>query len=329
MNSLNLPFKNLNPNLILAAIESIGFTCSGSLLALNSYENRVYQIGIENAEPIIAKFYRPNRWSDAAILEEHQFAAELNAYEIPIVQPLIINHQSLHHYGEFRFAVYPRCGGRALELDSAEQLAWMGRFMGRMHAIGNCEAFQHRLKLNTQNYGYQPYQFLLENNFIPTDLKKDFNYIIELLLNKITLRFQAIGELNYIRLHGDCHVGNILWHDIQPHIVDLDDCLTGPAIQDIWMLLSSNVESEMRLQLQQILQGYQDFFDFNYREVYLIESLRTLRMIHYAAWLAKRWDDPAFPLNFPWFNTHHYWVELLKNLNDQNSAMDHSWLIEI
>lgn len=317
----NTPYANLDPSLILEAIESIGFRCSGSLLALNSYENRVYQIGIEDDAPVIAKFYRPHRWTDAAILEEHQFSLDLMDHEIPIVAPLITNHKTLHHFQDHRFAIFPRKGGRALELENLEQLEWMGRFIGRLHAVGACKNFSHRSRLDVNNYGYKPYQFLLSHHFIPSYLKENFCRTVEEVLEKVENRFQQIGQIKYIRLHGDCHVGNVLWNDIGPHIVDLDDSLMGPAIQDLWMLLSGHEEQRSH-QLEIILRGYQEFHDFNYAEIHLIEALRTLRMINYSGWLAARWEDPAFPRSFPWFNTPHYWQEQLYHLNDQIALLD-------
>lgn len=293
-------------------------------MALNSYENRVYQVGIEDNAPLIAKFYRPNRWSDEAITEEHQFAAELTAHEIPVIAPLISGDgKTLHHYQDFRFALFPRKGGRALELDNLEHLEWMGRFIGRLHAVGACHTFQHRIKLDVHSYGHAPYQFLLENNFIPSELKHNFCFVMDALLSRIEQCFHEAGSIDYIRLHGDCHAGNVLWSDTGPHIVDLDDCLMGPAIQDIWMLLSGNRE-QVKVQLDRILDGYCEFYDYNPRELYLVEALRTLRMIHYAGWLARRWEDPAFPLNFPWFNTPRYWQEQLQHLNEQAVLLDQS-----
>ncbi|MBA3536954.1 MAG: serine/threonine protein kinase [Tatlockia sp.] len=322
MNHVNqTPYALLDPNVILDAIESLGFLCSGSLIALNSYENRVYQIGIEDAEPLIAKFYRPQRWSSEAILEEHQFSLELVEHEIPIIAPLIINDQTLHHHLDFRFALFPRRGGRALELDNSEQLEWMGRFIGRLHGVSACKSFQHRIHLNPKSYGDDPYQFLIEQNFIPEYLKPNFCKTVETVLEKIKPIFKELGQIEQIRLHGDCHAGNVLWSDSGPHIVDLDDCLMGPAIQDIWMLLSGEPK-QMELQLAKILKGYREFHDFNPRERHLIEALRTLRMLHYAGWLAKRWADPAFPMSFPWFDTPVYWQNLLVNLNEQSEILD-------
>ncbi len=314
------PYAGLDPDVILDAVESVGFRCSGSLLALNSYENRVYQVGIEDDQPIIAKFYRPHRWSNKAILEEHQFASELLSHEIPVVAPLVSNEETLHYYKNFRFALFPRQGGRALELDNLEQLEWMGRFISRLHAIGACKPFSHRSTLSLEQYGIHPCQYLIEHNFIPSYLKNNFCKITETVIQLIENTFKEVGSINFIRLHGDCHTGNVLWKDTGPHIVDLDDCMMGPAIQDLWMLLSGD-SMQMRIQLDYILEGYCEFHDFNFRELRLIEALRTLRMLQYSAWLAKRWEDPAFPLNFPWFNTAHYWQEQLNNLNEQIALM--------
>jgi Ser/Thr protein kinase RdoA (MazF antagonist) len=299
----NTPYANLDPHLILDAIDSVGLRCSGGLFSLNSYENRVYQIGIEDEAPVIAKFYRPQRWSDAAILEEHQFALELANLEIPVVAPLILKNNTLQHFKEFRFSVFPRKSGRTPELDDVEHLAWMGRFIGRLHAVGAIKPFKHRPELNVMYSGYEPHQYLLENNFYPPALKDGFCKTIESLLKKVEQRFADVGKINSLRLHGDIHAGNVLWNDTGPQIVDLDDCVMGPAVQDIWMLISGNNPDQVNLQTNVILDGYTEFYDFNYRELHLIEALRTLRMIAYSAWLARRWEDPAFPKNFPWFNT--------------------------
>lgn len=322
LNNANTPYSQLEPSVILEAIESVGFHCNGSLFALNSFENRVYQIGIEDEAPLIAKFYRPGRWSDAAILEEHAFAHELLQRDIPIVAPLAnVKGETLHHYQDFRFALFPRQGGRALELDNLEHLEWMGRFIGRLHAVGACKPFTQRMQLNIETYGHKPYQYLLENNFIPAELKHNFCFSIDILLEKVAAVFQQVGSIDMIRLHGDCHAGNVLWTQTGPHIVDLDDCLMGPAMQDIWMLLSGT-KDQVKIQFDRIMDGYLEFHDFNFNERHLVEALRTLRMIHYMAWLAKRWEDPAFPLNFPWFNTPRYWQEQLQHLNEQISLLD-------
>jgi len=317
-----IPYADLDPSLILTAVESVGFPCTGSLLALNSYENRVYQIGIDDAPPLIAKFYRPHRWTNEAILEEHQFALELAANEIPVIAPILIAEQTLHTYQGYRFALFVRQGGRTIELDNMEHLEWMGRFIGRLHATGAYKPFQHRLRLDVQTYGRGPYQFLLENNFIPAEVKTMYCYFVETLLEKIEQAFEQAGPIRNIRLHGDCHAGNVLWNNAGPQIVDLDDCLMGPAVQDIWMLLSGGTKHEVSAQLDRILKGYLAFHDFNYAELHLIEALRSLRMLHYSAWLAKRWEDPAFPRSFPWFNTLSYWKEQVVDLEKQVEVLE-------
>ena len=321
MSETKTPYDSLSPDVILNAVESLGLRCSGSLTALNSYENRVYQVGIEDAEPLVAKFYRPARWSDAAIIEEHAFALELKALEIPVIAPLIMNENTLHTFQDFRFALFPRKGGRALEVDNMEQLEQMGRFIGRIHAVGCVRPFQHRIHINAETYGYQPYRFLLENNFVPPELLHNFSSTTETVLQLISDHLQAASDIPVIRLHGDCHAGNILWSRDALHIVDLDDCLMGPAVQDIWMMLSGSA-ADTKLQLKHILTGYEEFHDFNFRELHLIEALRTLRMIHYAGWLAKRWEDPTFPANFPWFNEPRYWENLLNNLREQVEILE-------
>jgi Ser/Thr protein kinase RdoA (MazF antagonist) len=315
------PYANLNPDVILDAVESIGFRVNGSFFALNSYENRVYQIGIEDEMPLIAKFYRPGRWSDAAILEEHAFAHELCDLDIPVVAPLITAQQTLHHFKEFRFSLFPRRPGRMLEVDNLDHLEWMGRFIGRLHAVGGVRPFQHRPQLSVANNGDTPHEFLLEQNFYPADLRAAFCEVTESLLQKVAERFTQAGNFKSIRLHGDCHLGNILWNDSGPQMVDLDDCQMGPAVQDIWMLLSADNEDQKNRQIDVILQGYSEFYDFDYRELHLIEALRTLRMISYSAWLARRWNDPAFPLTFPWFNTYHYWQVHLEDLREQEMLL--------
>lgn len=315
------PYAKLYPDVILDAIESMGFRCTGNLLALNSYENRVYQVGVEDSDPLIVKFYRPNRWTSDAIMEEHQFLLELVHHEIPVIAPLIINNQTLHQYDDFRFALFPRRGGHALELDNSNQLEWMGRFIGRLHRVSASQSFKHRISLNIESYGHEPYQYLMEHNCIPDYLKANYIQIVEMALQKVAQVFDSVGKVDLIRLHGDCHPGNVLWSESGPHIVDLDDCLMGPAIQDIWMLLSGEPE-QIEMQLVDVLKGYREFHDFNPRERHLIEALRTLRMLHYSAWLAKRWTDPAFPVSFPWFNTPVYWQNQMINLNEQIALLE-------
>lgn len=311
------PYANLDPHAILDAIDAVGLRTNGSLFALNSYENRVYQIGVEDEAPVIAKFYRPGRWTDAAILEEHQFSTELMSHEIPVVAPLVLQDKTLHHFEEHRFALFPRQGGRTLELDNLAHLEWMGRFIGRLHAVGATHRFQHRGRLDVQSHGHEPYRYLVANQFIPEALRAEYDAVLTRVLELIERCFDRVEGMANLRLHGDCHVGNVLWSDQGPRIVDLDDCLSGPAVQDIWMLLSGHHADEVALQLDHILRGYSEFYDFDYRQLHLIEALRALRMIRYSAWLAVRWEDPAFPLNFPWFNTFHYWKEQVGDLRDQ------------
>ena len=315
------PYARLTPDLILQALESVGFVCDGRLLALNSYENRVYQIGIEDELPVIAKFYRPGRWSEQAILEEHAFSQELAAQEIPVIAPITDNHgQSLHELEGFRFAAYPRCGGRWPDLESKQQRQQMGRFLGRMHAVGAVRGFRYRNRLDIETLGDASRDFLLEGNFIPDYLLEAYATLSADLLKQIRVVFDSAGVVSQIRLHGDCHKGNILWTEQGPHFVDLDDSCSGPAIQDIWMLLSGDA-GEMRLQLEELLEGYQTFFEFEFSSVVLIEALRTLRMINYAAWLARRWQDPAFPIAFPWFSSSRYWEEHILGLREQAAAL--------
>ncbi len=316
------PYSRLTPDRMLNALEEQGFACDGRLLALNSYENRVYQVGQEDGAPVIAKFYRPGRWSRQAILEEHAFALELAAQEIPVVAPLCDRGgTTLHQHEEYLFAVYPRCGGRWPDLDSAEQRRQMGRFLGRLHAVGAARQFTHRTRLTIASLGTESRDYLLEHNFLPGYLIEAYASLTQDLLDRIESLFDAAGPVTRIRLHGDCHPGNILWTDTGPHFVDLDDSRTGPAIQDLWMLLSGD-HPEMRIQLQNLLEGYQTFYDFDYNSILLVEPLRTLRIMHYAAWIARRWDDPAFPQAFPWFDSPRYWEEHILSLREQAAALD-------
>src|SRR5690606_17709044 len=292
------PYERLTPDVIIAAVESQGWLSDRRILALNSYENRVYQVGVEQGEPLIAKFYRPGRWSDAAIGEEHRFALELADAEIPVEPPLVRAGLTLFEFEGFRFALYRRRGGRWPELGSREEREWMGRFLGRIHMIGRRGRFQHRGQIDVDRMGLESRNYLLEFGWIPEHLESAYDSLTSDLLERIHAAFDAAGEVAYIRLHGDCHRGNILWSDAGPHFVDLDDCIMGPAIQDLWMLLSGS-RAEMTEQLSHLLEGYSQFADFDLRELTLLESLRTLRMIHYSAWLAHRWSRPAVRGGFP------------------------------
>lgn len=318
----NNDFSGLTPEIVLDALASIGLYSDGRLLALNSYENRVYQVGMEEGAPIIVKFYRPKRWTDAQILEEHTFTRELVAEEIPVVPALSVKEdQTLYHFNGYRFSVFERHGGRAPELDNAETLEWLGRFIGRIHAVGRAHTYQVRPALNKKTFGEDSMHFLLDHDFIPSDLVASYHSTAEQVLLGINRCEARAGELNLLRLHGDCHVGNVLWTDAGPHFVDFDDSRMGPAVQDLWMLLSGDRQDMVR-QLADILAGYEDFCEFDPRELYVIESLRSLRLMHYAAWLAKRWDDPAFPAAFPWFNTQQFWQNHILALREQIALMD-------
>jgi Ser/Thr protein kinase RdoA (MazF antagonist) len=315
------PFATLTPDRILDCVEALGLAVTGRLLALNSYENRVYRIGLEDGSAVIAKFYRAGRWSDAAILEEHAFAHELAAAELPVVPPLAPGGRTLHHAGDARFALFPNRPGRSPELDRDDTLRWIGRFLGRIHARGATARFRHRRALTVADFGRASVDFLLGSAFVPADLRAAYAAVAEAAVVQAGAVFEAVGAVRQIRLHGDCHVGNILWTDAGPHFVDLDDCMTGPAVQDLWMLLSGE-RDERAHQLGVVLEGYEDFRDFDRGELALIEALRTLRILHYSAWLARRWSDPAFPLHFPWFNSQRYWQDHVLTLREQLAAMD-------
>jgi Ser/Thr protein kinase RdoA (MazF antagonist) len=310
------------------AVESLGIRADGRLLALNSYENRVYQVWLEEPFPeagptsaVVVKFYRPARWSDAQILEEHTFVAELAEREIPVVAPLAIGERTLHAFGGFRFAVYPKRGGRAPELEDPATLEWMGRFIGRIHAVGAIRPFAHRPALDIAAFGEEPRGYLLEHGALPPDLRPAWTSVVDQALDGVRRAFARADEVRRLRLHGDCHAGNVLWTDDGPHFVDFDDSRMGPAIQDLWMLLSGD-RATMTRQLADVLAGYEDFNEFDPRELHLVEALRTLRLIHYSAWLARRWHDPAFPAAFPWFNTQRYWQDRILELREQIPLMD-------
>lgn len=318
--SLDAPFSELSPEAVLDALEALGFRCDGRVLALNSYENRVYQIGIEEGEPVVAKFYRPGRWSDAAIREEHAFAAELAAHEIPVVAPLSHDGATLHRHQRFRYAVFPRRGGRWPELGTADEREWLGRFLGRIHAVGRSAPFRERARLSVDELGRRARDFVLTSGWMPDYLATKYADVTDRLLEEVEAQASGWRGAAQGRILGDCHRGNILWTDLGPHFVDLDDCVTGPAIQDLWMLLAGS-RQEMRTQLADLLKGYEQFLPFDRREVPLIEPLRALRMIHYSAWLARRWDDPAFPKAFPWFAEPRYWEEHYRALDEQLAAV--------
>ncbi|WJF90178.1 serine/threonine protein kinase [Paraburkholderia bonniea] len=319
-----VPFARLTPERMLDAIDnalaSTGVRTDGRMLPLNSYENRVYQVGVEDGPPMVAKFYRPERWSDAAILEEHAFVAELVEREIPAVPAQTINGHTLHEFEGFRFALFERRGGRAPDLDRRDTLEWLGRFIGRIHATGQIRDYSARPTLNLQTFGTEPREFLLTHRFVPDDVRPAWEAVVRLALEGVEQAFERAGTIRAIRLHGDCHPSNVLWTEAGPHFVDFDDSRMGPAIQDLWLLLPAG-RAEASRALTDLLAGYEDFCDFEPRELYLVEALRTLRLIHYSAWLARRWDDPAFPAAFPWFNTQRYWEDRILELREQVGAM--------
>jgi Ser/Thr protein kinase RdoA (MazF antagonist) len=322
------PYTALTPDVVLDALASVGLHGDGRLLALSSYENRVYQLWLEDAyegnSAVVAKFYRPGRWSDAQILEEHAFAAELAAGEVPAVAPLVLNGTTLHQFGGFAFSVSPRRGGRGPELDDAEVLEWIGRFLARIHIVGGKKPFATRPALNLRTFGEEQRDWLLANDMVPLDVQAAWQARCDEALAMIA--DTALGARNddgirMLRLHGDCHPGNILWTpDAGPHFVDLDDARTGPAVQDLWMLLSGE-RAQRQKQLGALVDGYEQMREFDRAELALIEPLRTLRMIHYSAWLARRWQDPIFPINFPWFGSSDYWQGQVQMLEEQIEQM--------
>jgi Ser/Thr protein kinase RdoA (MazF antagonist) len=328
------PYTDLSPDAVLNAIDALGLPTSGALLALNSYENRVFQVGVDDAQRfVVAKFYRPGRWSDAQILEEHAFTQELAAAEIPVVPPMVVDGRTLHERGGFRFALYPRRGGRAPNLDDAEVLEWLGRFLGRIHAVGAQQSFLHRPTLDLESFGREPRAWLLSHDWLPPELRNVYAGVSQQALDGIEQCYARAGSVRAIRLHGDTHEGNVLWTEGRvalkpgqesapggPHFVDFDDARMGPAVQDFWMLLGDREQRPERLKA--LLTGYEDFAEFDDRELALVEALRTLRLLHYSAWIARRWDDPAFPAAFPWFNTQRYWEDRILELREQIAAMN-------
>lgn len=314
-------YERLTPDLVLDAVEACGYLSDARVLTLNSYENRVYQVGIEGGQPLIAKFYRPERWRDAQILEEHAFTQALADLEVSVVPPLAnAGGETLHTYSGYRFSLYPRQGGHAPNLDDFDQLLTLGRVIGRIHALGQARPFAERPSVDIQSYARDSYDFLLGHDFIPDNLRESYRTLGADLIARLERSFEQV-DYTPIRLHGDCHPGNILWRHDAPHFVDFDDARNGPAVQDLWMLLSGEREQQTA-QLSEIMEGYQEFCDFNFAELNLIEALRSLRIMHYSAWLARRWDDPAFPHSFPWFNTERYWGEHILELREQLAALD-------
>ncbi|MCY7305088.1 MAG: serine/threonine protein kinase [Rhodoferax sp.] len=336
------PFETLTPDLVLDALETVGLRGDGRLTALSSYENRVYQVQLEDGSSVVTKFYRPGRWSDAQILEEHRFSQELMAAEVPVIGPLLLHGNSLHGFGGFGFSVSPRRGGRTPELDNGEVLEWIGRFLARIHSVGATHAFVARPALDVQTFAVEPREWLLTHDRVPLDVQSAWAKLSQQAIDVISSQTCLAGDSHHgaadpiriLRLHGDCHPGNILWTPVDapaaagpgPHFVDLDDARMGPAVQDLWMLISGDRAQRAR-QLGALVDGYEQFRDFDRRELALIEPLRTLRLIHYSAWLARRWDDPIFPINFPWFGSSDYWRGQVQMLEEQLEAMQEEPLV--
>lgn len=325
------PYQVLTPSVVLDALSGLGLAVDGRLSALSSYENRVYLAHLDDNTSVVAKFYRPGRWSEAQIREEHSFTAELVAEDIPVVGPLVLNSMSLHEArvvhdgvdGHFWFSVSPRRGGRAPELDDPEVLMWIGRLMARMHLVGERHAFSVRPVLNLHTFGEQSREQLVSQQQIAEEVQQQWLSLCDQALALV--KQQMPQDLKVLRLHGDCHPGNILWTpegmpEPGPHFVDMDDARTGPAVQDLWMLVHGDI-AERRQRMEIVLEGYESVRRFDRRELQCIEPLRTLRIIHYSAWLAGRQDDPAFPLHFPWFGTSDYWRGQCDTLREQIEAM--------
>ncbi len=315
-------YYQLTPDTVLDAIESLGIQLDGSMLTLNSYENRVYRVIDIDGNKLVAKFYRPNRWSEQEIFEEHEFSQQLMDAEIPVVAPLkLTDGKTLVQWQSYRFSLFPCHGGRAPELDDEAHLLWLGRYMARIHNIGALKQFKYRPEINCQSFGYECLDYLSKGPYIPEAIKLAYTTIASQVLEASERIFERCSQTQIIRTHCDCHPGNILWTDDGPHIVDLDDSRNGPAVQDLWMLLGGDAET-MNTRLDILLDGYQEFRDFDSKELQLIEPLRSLRMIHYSAWLARRWSDPSFQHHFPWFAEHRYWEDQILGLKEQLSAIN-------
>ena len=314
------PFAGLTPDVVLDAAASLGLDSDGRLFALNSYENRVYQMGTPEGTMVL-KFYRPARWSDAQIAEEHAFTAELATAEMAVAAPLNVAGDTLFRFQDFRFSVFPWMRGRAPELDAPEARAMLGRSLARIHRIGAVQPFAARVRLTVERLGFEARDQVIESGLLPASLEESYLRATDALLERIERVFGEVGPVRHIRVHGDCHLGNLLWNEQGPVFVDLDDCMMAPAIQDLWMLLSGS-ESEQQRQWRELIEGYEQFRELDFTELRLIEPLRALRMLHHAAWLATRWSDPAFPRAFTWFGGVRYWEGHINDLLEQVAAVD-------
>ena len=310
------PYARLTPDLVLDAVNACGLWPDGRLLALNSYENRVWQVGVEDSVPVIAKFYRPGRWSDAAILEEHAFALELADAEIPVVAPSIYTGRTLLHYDGYRYALSPRHGGRAPSLESADQLEWLGRLIARMHTVGTRASFVYRGRIDRETLIETPMQAVLQSHLLPATSIDRYHDAVERVDRAVAARFDTVGPVRTMRLHGDCHPGNVLWTDAGPHFVDLDDARMGPAVQDLWMLAHD------QRAMDALLEGYGSMRDFDHAELALIPALRAMRQVHYAGWIAARWQDPAFPAAFPFAAEPRWWEQHITDLHEQAEELE-------
>ncbi len=320
INKSETPFAGLSPERVLDAASSVGLDPDGRLFALNSYENRVYQVGSPE-RMLVLKFYRPARWSDAQILEEHRFTAELAAEELPVAAPLTVCGQTLLRHREFRFAAFPFLRGSAPELDAPEARQLLGRSLARLHQVGARRPFERRPQIGVERLGAQARAGVLESDLLPESLRRQYEAVSGLLLERIQGIYEEVGPVGRLRLHGDCHLGNLLWNEHGPVFVDLDDCAMGPRIQDLWMLLSGP-PADQQGQWAALLEGYQQFADLDFRELRLVEPLRGLRMLHHAAWVCQRWPDPAFPRAFHWFGEGRYWEGYINDLREQVAAID-------
>jgi len=320
-------FSNLSPNVVLNNIEALGFRCDGRLFELNSFENRVFQVGIEDEPPLIAKFYRPGRWTDEQILEEHSFTLQLEEEEIPAIAPLTINHRSLFEQDHYRFALYTRQGGYPPELENEEQLESIGRTIGRIHAFGSTQLYRHRETVDIKTTSINSRQLILDH-FVPKAYKANYEAISDELLLQLQAAQPAIAALPHLRLHGDCHLGNILWQAPKPFFLDFDDSFNGPQIADIWLLFSKSDDSEFnQRQLNRLLNGYELFYSFDDAQLAYTEIFRAFRILNYTAWIGKRWQDPAFPKAFQWFNSDSFWRDHLRDLQLQNERMQQKGFI--
>lgn len=326
--SEDTPFAGLTPDAVLEAAEAVGLAPDGHLFALNSYENRVYRLGRIDQTPVVLKFYRARRWSDAQILEEHEFALELAAADLPVAPPLILGGATLHHHGDFRLAAFTLCPGRAPDLDSPDARELLGRTLARMHAVGQRRTFRHRPKLQGPQPALRARSTLLASPLLPAHMSAAYEQVSDQLIAQIAAAFTAAAPLRPIRLHGDCHLGNILWQPQGPLFVDLDDCVSGPRIQDLWMFLSGSA-SEQRRQWLQVVQGYELFGSLETGELGLIEALRATRMLHHVAWIAERWSDPAFPRAFPWAGEVRFWERYVGDLREQLEMLERPPLLGV